>query len=493
MIQKFRERLILILIILLPFHAFGVTVFTKIIRGNNHAPLPLIAFWKEAIILVVLSIIFLELLFSFRKIKLEGSSHLASLKSITNLDILDKLIITFFALAFLVTLFSESSLRAFVFGAKYDLFPLLIFLMLRRVAWSSSFFPRVLKSIVAVGLIVAIYGIVSFFFPMGFFRFLGFSDLHSVYSPNSSLAAFQQIESMGLRRIQSTFSGPNQFGLWLLLPWSAGVFGLTKVWMDRESFFVRLFSPSRTHNTILVFSIFFVLTTGTALLLTFSRSAWLAAFILLIFIIIFQYDGERERRILVRSSGLFIITFVALALLFPAVVLRADSTKDHILKPLKGVQSIINNPFGLGLGAAGPASNRVSDACVFLEKGANTSWAVDRPELCVFAGDIQMQPLGRVCSCPFVVENWYLQIGVELGIIGLILFLSIIITLLIKLKRQKGTGVFMVFCAFLGVCLAGMLLHSFEDAAVAYTVWILAGVGLGAKKKEVTVADLLME
>ena len=52
--QRVREYLTLVLIGLLPFHAFLVTVFTKIIKGNGNAPLTLLALWKEMLIVIIL-------------------------------------------------------------------------------------------------------------------------------------------------------------------------------------------------------------------------------------------------------------------------------------------------------------------------------------------------------------------------------------------------------------------------------------------------------
>ena len=139
-------------------------------------------------------------------------------------------------------------------------------------------------------------------------------------------------------------------------------------------------------------------------------------------------------------------------------------------------------PFGLGVGSAGPASNRVSDACVHLPADSDASWAKDRSNLCVFVDDIQIQPVDRACRCPLLPENWYLQIGVELGILGFALFIALIILVLRTLQTTNHTLLTSsiqskfgqtAMLSFLGISIAALFLHAWEDAAVAYTVWFL--------------------
>jgi hypothetical protein len=128
---------------------------------------------------------------------------------------------------------------------------------------------------------------------------------------------------------------------------------------------------------------------------------------------------------------------------------------------------MMEHPFGTGLGSAGPASNAVTDTCVMLDAGADTSWAKDRTDLCVFVGGQQVQPMNDVCSCPVLTENWYLQWGVEMGFLGLVLSLLLFLFVFFKNVRSPAA------LAFLGISVAGVFLHSFEDAAVAYSIWLL--------------------
>ena len=60
-LPRLRESLTLALIGLLPFHAFFVTVLTKMIAGSNHAPLPALAAWKELLLALILLLALVEI------------------------------------------------------------------------------------------------------------------------------------------------------------------------------------------------------------------------------------------------------------------------------------------------------------------------------------------------------------------------------------------------------------------------------------------------
>ena len=378
-------------------------------------------------------------------------------------DVLDFLIIGLVILATIVSIFNfQFSIFNFALGFKYDFLPLLAFLLLRRVPWSAWFSERAMRLILWVGGIVAAYGILTLVLPDRFFAWLGYSDLHSLYVPGRPLAAFQQIGGLSLHRIQSTMSGPNQLGVWLLIPLGIAVLQRKSLW------------------SIVLACLFLV-----ALVLTFSRAAWIAAFVMIVCAL---WPVMRQRKITVQIvSGCLLLVAIA-TFLFPSVVLRLASSRGHIERPLQAIAMMVEHPFGLGLGTAGPASNRISDTCVQLEPGDDPSWAKSHPDLCVFVGPTKVQPLDRDCQCPLLTENWYLQIGVEMGWMGFVLYIALVtmtLRALSKLTIDNGQltmtefSIFnFQFSIFLALSLAALFLHAWEDAAVAYTVWILMAFAL---------------
>ena len=440
MLQRVREWLVLVLIVLLPFHAFLVTVGTRLLVGPGHAPLPWFAGWKEMLLVVVLVVVILEIIYSLLAVpRTELCSGAGVPRYPLFFDVLDWLILGMLVLGMAVSIFN------FLYGFKYTLFPLFLFLVLRRVRWSERFLLLTSYFLLPVGAVVAGYGILTLFLPEFFFTWLGYSDLHSLYLPDGPIAAFQKIEGTSIRRIQSTFSGPNQLGVWLLIPFSVAIVECIR-------------------RKLVGYWVIGLL--GAALLLTFSRAAWIGAAVILL-MSVWLYVPNMRKLLGYWVIGLLGVVVVG-AVAFPEIFLREVSTSGHWRRPMEAVRLIAAHPWGLGLGSAGPAQNRLSDSCVFLAEGADTSWAKDRPNLCVFLGDQQVQPVGRTCTCPLLPENWYLQVGVELGVLGMMLFVTLVVLLIFRLLP---TSYFLL--PFVGVSVAALFLHAWEDSAVSYTVWVL--------------------
>ena len=476
MLQSVRERFILILIGFLPFHAFLVTFFTKLVKGPGHPPWTMLAVWKEVLLAAILCIAIYEV---YQLIKDKDDKREA-----LKFDQIDFLVIAFFIVAFLVALFAFRGTKATVFGIKYDLVPLAAFLLLRRVEWSEEFAGKALRVVLVVGVAVCVLGLVSFAFPMKYLTALGYSGMHSLYLPGDSIAAFQQIGESSIRRLQSTMSGPNQLGLWLLLPFAISLLGFLRCVHSDDNWFFRLLRFAQNKRAALCMYGLSCALIGVSIFFTFSRSAWISTAVIIVAAILMRFSTETAQRYLVRLIAPFLFGFALLAIIAPHVIFRENSTADHLLKPLLGIHEMASAPFGKGLGAAGPASNRTSDACVYLDVGSDVSWAKSRPDLCVIVGGVQVQPDGRLCNCPFVTENWYIQVGVELGFLGFFLFLCITFFILQKLWRAEDDAHFAVMYAFLGVSIAGLFLHSWEDAAVAYTIWILLAQQMSIRLKE---------
>jgi hypothetical protein len=472
MLRTLRHWLILVILILLPFHALLVTVGTKALLGTGNAPMTVLAMWKEGVIGLLFVIGIIEMAMKIGKgIKYYG----VSIKGWRS-DVLTVCVLLMLAVAFVVAFSIQHSASSLIFGFKYLFVPLIFFLLLKNLEWDREFIEKkVMTSLLVVGGIVAVYGIASFFLPTSFFTALGYSDAHSLYAPGSSLSAFQQISGTGIRRIQSVMSGPNQLGLWLLIPWSLGL--------------VRLLRGKVISYWLLVISLI-----GVALFLTFSRSAWIAAFIITLVASGILLKGKWKVATVSSLIGVTIIGISTVAFLYPELFVRSISNQHHFERTRDGITMMLNKPLGHGLGSAGPASNRTSDACIYFEEGSDFSWASDRQDLCIFVGNMQVQPplpSGRLrsasqplleekeCKCPVLPENWYVQVGIELGIVGFILFIILTITVLKKLLTTHYS--LPTALMFIGISIASLFLHAWEDSAVAYTVWGLVGIVLARR------------
>jgi hypothetical protein len=469
MLKQVRHWLILALLALLPFHALIVTAGTKALLGAGNSPMTVLAMWKEGVIALLFVVGIVELGIGLRTKDLglrnfssviHGKARLVWKSDVPTICILVMLII---AIAISATHYSLLTTH-FIFGFKYLFIPLIFFLLLKNLEWDREFIEKkVLASLLVVGGIVAVYGIASFFLPTSFFTALGYSDAHSLYAPGSSLSAFQQISGTGIRRIQSVMSGPNQLGLWLLVPFSIGIV-----------FAFRTKVLSIKYHVLSILGLIAI-----ALFLTFSRSAWIAAFIITIIASGILLKGKWKVATVSSLIGVSIIGISTVAFLYPELFVRSISNQHHFERTRDGITMMLNKPLGHGLGSAGPASNRTSDACVYFEEGSDFSWAKDRNDLCIFVGNMQVQPQDKTCKCPVLPENWYVQIGIELGVAGFILFITLTIVVIRKLLTTNYS--LPTALMFIGISIASLFLHAWEDSAVAYTVWGMVGISLARR------------
>ncbi|MDD4627854.1 MAG: hypothetical protein PHE68_00470 [Candidatus Peribacteraceae bacterium] len=464
MLRRLRERLTLFLLAALPFHALLVTAGTKLIAGPGHAPLTVIALWKEFLLGIIVLLVVLEWVSA--KWKMDNGKWI--------IDVIDVLIIALLVLSLVVTIMMRVDVKTALYGFKYDFLPLVAFFMARRVPWSEWFVNAVSRTLIVVGCIVAVYGIVGFLLPQKFFLRLGYSSVHSLYFADGPLAAFQQIGDTSLRRVQSSMSGPNQLGLWLLIPWCIVL--------------VRLLKERRW---ILLLPLGLI---GLALLMSFSRSAFLGGFVATLIALRIGLSPRIGKKVFYGFLTGCVALGIILVLLFPQVFWRLGSTRGHLTRPILAMQEVLRNPLGQGLGMAGPASTHLRDTCVFLRAQDDPAWAKNIPKLCVFVGGVKVQPTDRECVCPNLPENWYIQIGVELGIMGFLLFVVLVLAVLLRFISDNGKWIMengqlsiinyplriATLLSFLALSVAALFLHAWEDSAVAYTVWLLTAFFLAS-------------
>lgn len=116
----------------------------------------------------------------------------------------------------------------------------------------------------------------------------------------------------------------------------------------------------------------------------------------------------------------------------------------------------LQKPFGYGLGSAGPASQIHGSTGDMLEF--------------------------QEASADFLPENWYLQILIEQGIVGLFLFMIILFLIVQQLwsrvKAEKNLYSIALFTAFIALLFMACFTHAFEEAATSYILFLLIGVHL---------------
>jgi hypothetical protein len=127
--------------------------------------------------------------------------------------------------------------------------------------------------------------------------------------------------------------------------------------------------------------------------------------------------------------------------------LTEGSTDNHLNATLGGIERVAQEPFGCGVGCAGPAS---------------------------YYGDT-----------PAISENYFVQIAEETGLFGVGLFLGLIglvATALYRAKKQRSLA-YVLFAALAGHLVIGLLLHVWADDPLSVTWWLLTGAVLGYNDK----------
>lgn len=235
-------------------------------------------------------------------------------------------------------------------------------------------------------------------------------------------------------RLGSVFLDQLQLGLWLVAP---GIVGLHRM--------LRGAGPAIAAGTGVI---------GLALVGTQTRAALLAALIAG-FVVLRPHAGvNRVARIRVGALlvvGVLVVSPVALG---SGLVQRTiggsegdgGSTQVHIQRSKAALGTFLDHPFGRGLGT-----------------GANTA-----TRFAVESG--------------LLSENYYLQVANETGVASIALFGLLVVVAASRLGQRRQDGDLLAAAwhgAFLGLCVAALLLHVWESLAVAWTVWI--GVGLVLK------------
>jgi hypothetical protein len=302
-------------------------------------------------------------------------------------------------------------------------------------------FSSVIKVILITSTIVAGLGLLQYVLPGELLTHFGYSMDRGVR------AAFYIDDNRSLPiRVMSTLREPNALGAYLILPATALM-----------ALFIRARDSKRRYLFAGALGLHLV-----AIFLTQSRSAMLGIFLSAVLLCWWQYRTWLVVQLRRYWPVVAIVAIVAgvggfslrSSSFFQSYVVhgnKSEATSDldsndyHALFIQRGLEGIKGQPLGHGPGTAGLAS-------------------------------IQ-NPKGS-----FLTENYYIQIGYELGIVGLILFLALNVWVYSRLwaRRHDNPWVFVLLASFWAYVLTNMLLHTWSNEAVAAQWWILAGMAIPA-------------
>jgi hypothetical protein len=410
-----------IIIVLVPFHAF-LTVWLSSVAGHYTG----LRLWKEFLLVpVVVGALFVSLSDKHLSRRL-WSSWLARLIAIYAAVVL---ICGFAGLA------SHSvSAKAMWYGILVDLRFLVFFMAVMVLAAKDVWLGRQWQRILFIpAILVAAFAILQYLIlPYDFLKHFGYGG--------STISPYETINhNINHIRVASTLRGANPLGAYLILPISAAAL----IWIKLKN--------QRFNLTMII--------TGLLLALgfSFSRSAWIGAAASLLVIVWYSFKSERVRKNIGWTlAGILLAAAIGAYALrnnlaFENAVFHTDrkstiavsSNEGHSAAFRSAVKDIIHQPQGGGVGSAGQQS-------VYNDHPAR------------------------------IAENYYLQIGQEAGVIGMLLFIAVCVAAAAELYgRRDGQFALALFASLVGISIVNLLSHAWGDDTLAYVWWGLAGICLG--------------
>lgn len=407
--------LIIAILVLLPFHTLLTTW-----AGSNFGHLDAFRIWKE-ILLVPLGIYMVFLVVTKPKLWRQWSgSWLVWTVLIYGLF--------FIGYAARVLIGHQVVTSAVI----YSLFSNLRFLVFLLVVWAVTTVNNLVRRrwtaiVLAPAFVVVAFGILQ--------RTILPADAlqHVGYGPKTIPAIETVDNKLAYRRIQSSLRGANPLGAYLIVPF------MTAGALVRKKPYLWIFLGA------CLATLFF----------TYSRSAELG---LIAAVLFFGWHNLRDRRL---RHVMVAVAMVAVLLLVGGIwtfrhnniiqntVFHVDETSKTTVTSnsqrsqaiRSGLHDVVHEPLGRGPGTAGPSSTRNN-------------------------GQARL------------AENYYLQIGQEVGVIGLGLFLLINLLVVKALWARTDLLSRVLLASFAGITVVNCVSHAWADDTLGLLWWGLAGAAM---------------
>ena len=322
-------------------------------------------------------------------------------------------------------------------GIKTTLLPMILFVAVQPFSDKLSW-QRVRSFILVPAGVVAVLALLQFFItPTLLLQSLG-------YGP-STINPYQTVSVGGdLGRSFATLGGPNQLGAYLILP-AIWLCALALTARKRQ---MRLFAALGSVISVLAMTTSFSRSAllGVAVGLVALLGLWVSRKyqpFLLLGGVVGASVGWLKLQELARVPGSVVQTyFIRGQVNDQGVIIGTD--EGHVNAWQQGLDLALRHPFGLGFGSAGPASKYGS---------------------------------GYV-----ITENWYVQLLLELGWIGILAFGVLVIDLARGWWLSDDRVSKVLLASLLAILMANLFLHTFADSTLSIIWWILAGLSYGAAR-----------
>lgn len=310
------------------------------------------------------------------------------------------------------------------------------FMLVLIVARYSTVLQRyVVRVVVGVSAFVAAFGLAQkMVLPYDFLKHFGYSQ--------KTIPAYQTVDNkLSYIRIQSTLRGSNPLGAYLVLI------------LSMISVYIRALHGKQRLVLGLLGSVALI-----SLFFSYSRSAYVGVAVALALIAVIVSRGRWRNILVIAAVGLLILGGGGVYVFrhnktVENTLFHTDSTSTSATSSNAGrasaikqaLSDVVHEPVGRGPGTAGPESTR------------------------------NRYPAR-------IAENYYLQIGQEVGWLGMVLFILIIMLVGYELwqVRQSPLGL-ALFVSLVALTLINMASHAWSDDTLGLLWWGLAGVVLAER------------
>jgi len=335
---------------------------------------------------------------------------------------------------FIATLFFKGW-QAMSAGLIIDLRYVLYFSLVYVLLCSASQYRNMLIKVAVIGAVIVVgFATMQLFLPADILTHIG-------YGKNTIEPYLTVDKNIHYIRVNSTLRGPNPLGAYagMVLALVAAAWSRGKLINQKDRFIAIILS----------------ICGAIALWISYSRSSLIAGLFAVLLVIGISQRHRISRRIWVGSGVVVCVfvgiiafthvgsTFISNILLHenPTGGSSVNSNQKHVQSLADGVAMLQQEPFGAGIGTTGSASLQ--------------------------------------SSAPLIIENQYLFIAHEIGWTGIVLFLALFISILIRLWQQRKEWLSLgVFASGIGLALIGLLLPVWVDDTVSIVWWGLAALAL---------------